>query len=181
VNPAQSTVCKQALVPGAARIGLLLNPNNANVDLELDETKIASRALGLQLIVIRASTESDIDAAFGSLVQQGAAAVFTTGDAYFFSRRAQIAALALRYGLPTSSSTREYAEAGVAMSYGANRLDSGRRWGLYVGRVLNGEKPAELPIMQPTKFELVINRQTTRLLGIQVPETLLAQADVVIE
>jgi ABC-type uncharacterized transport system substrate-binding protein len=169
------------LVPNAARIALLLNPNNANAELELNETQTAARALGLQLIVVRASTELEIDTAFANLAQQGAAAVFTAGDAYLFSRRDQIVALAARHRLPTSSSTRDYSEAGGLMSYGADRLDSGRQWGLYVGRILNGEKPADLPVMQPTKFELVVNLKAARALGLTVPNTLLVSADEVIE
>jgi putative ABC transport system substrate-binding protein len=169
------------LVPNAARIALLLNPNNANAELELNETQTAARALGLQLIVVRASTEREIDTAFANLAQQGADAVFTAGDAYLFSRRDQIVALAARHRLPTSSSTRDYSDAGGLMSYGADRLDSGRQWGLYVGRILNGEKPADLPVVQPTKFELVVNLKTAKALGLTVPPTLLARADAVIE
>jgi putative ABC transport system substrate-binding protein len=169
------------LVPNATRIAFLLNPGNANAELELNETEITTRALGLELIVVRASTEREIDAAFASLVQLGATAVFTAGDAYLFSRRDQIAALAIRHGLPTSSTTREYAEAGILMSYGADRRDSGRRWGLYVGRILNGEKPADLPVVQPTKFELVINLKTANALGLVVPNAMQLLADEVIE
>jgi putative ABC transport system substrate-binding protein len=169
------------LIPNAGRIGLLINPGNANAELELTEMQIAARTLGVGLIVERAAAEREIDAAFASFVRERAAAVVTAGDAYFFSRREQIAALALRHGLPTSSSTRGYVEAGILLSYGADRRDSGRQWGLYVGRVLKGEKPSDLPVLQPTKFELAFNLKTAKALGLDVPATLLARADEVIE
>jgi putative ABC transport system substrate-binding protein len=169
------------LVPNATRIALLLNPNNANADLELHEAQNAVQTIGVQLIVARAGTEREIDAAFASLAQQQAGAVFTAGDAYFYSRRDQIAALAERHRLPTTSSTRDYTQAGVLMSYGAAREDSGRQWGLYVGRVLKGEKASDLPVVQPTRFELAINLKTAKALGLDVPATLLARADEVIE
>jgi putative ABC transport system substrate-binding protein len=160
---------------------MLLNPSNANAELELNETQAAARALGLQLIVLRAGTEREIDAAFVNLVQQRAAALYVSGDAYFGSRSEQIAYTALRHAMPTSRSSREHVVAGCLMSYGANRLDSSRQFGNYVARILKGEKPADLPVQQPTKFELVLNLRTAKALGIEVPAKLLALTDEVIE
>ena len=160
---------------------MLLNPNNANAELELNETQVAARALGLQLILLRAGTEREIDAAFANLVQQPAAALYVSGDAYFTVRRQQIVALAARHALPTSGSSREQVVAGVFMSYGASRVDSSRQFGNYVGRVLKGEKPADLPVLQPTKFELVINLKTANALGLTISRDLLLIADEVIE
>jgi putative ABC transport system substrate-binding protein len=168
------------LTPNTARVALLLNPNNTTAEQESKETQAAARALGLQLIVVRAGTEREIEAVFASLVQQEAAAVLIAGDVYFYSRRDQIAALGAHYRLPTASTDRGYAEAGLLMTYGADRQDAGRRWGLYVGRILQGAKPADLPVQQPTKFELVINLKTAKALGVTIPETLLATADEVI-
>jgi putative ABC transport system substrate-binding protein len=169
------------LVPNATRVAMLLNPSNANAELERHETETAAQALGLEFFVVRASTESEIEGAFASIVQLGATAVFTAGDAYLFSQRDKVAALAARHKLPTSSSTREYAEAGVLMSYGADRLDAGRQWGIYVGRILKGEKPADMPVMLPTKFKFVINLTVAKALGLDVPLPLQQRADEVIE
>jgi putative ABC transport system substrate-binding protein len=169
------------LVPNAAVIALLLNPNNANAELELNETEVAARALGLQLIVFRASTEREIVTAFTNLLQQGTAALHIGGDAFFFSRRDQIVALAARHGVAMSHSNRETVEAGGLMSYGANLADSYRQAGVYVSRILKGEKPSDLPVMQPTRFEFVINLKTSKALGLEVPAKLLALTDVVIE
>jgi putative ABC transport system substrate-binding protein len=169
------------LVPDAAVIAVLLNPNNANVELEKNETEAAARALGLQLIMLRASTDREIDDAVASLVQQRAAALYVTGDAFFGLQREQIAALAARHAIPTSASGRFQVEAGILMSYGANRVDSSRQFGVYVARVFKGEKPANLPVMQPTKFELVINLKTAKALGVTVPNAMQLLADEVIE
>jgi putative ABC transport system substrate-binding protein len=169
------------LSPNATVIAVLLNPNNANVELELNEIQVAARALGLQLVLLRAGTEREIDAAFASLVQQRAAALYVSGDAYFTVRRQQIVALAARHALPTSASSREQVVAGVLMSYGASREDSSRQFGNYVARVLKGEKPADLPVMQPTKFELVINLKTAKAIGVTVPNAIQLLADEVIE
>jgi putative tryptophan/tyrosine transport system substrate-binding protein len=169
------------LVPNARVIALLLNPNNANVELEQNETEAAARALRVQLIVLRASNEREIDAAFATLLQQRAAALYVSGDSYFGSRSEQIAYMALRHGIPTSRSSREHVAAGCLMSYGANRNDSARQFGLYAGRILKGEKPADLPVVQPTKFELVLNLRTARALGLEIPAKVLALADEVIE
>jgi putative ABC transport system substrate-binding protein len=169
------------LVPDAAVIAVLLNPDNANVELERNETEAAARALGLQLIMLRASTEREIDDAVTSLVQQRAAALYVTGDAFFGLQREQIAALASRHAIPTSASGRFQVEAGILMSYGANRVDSSRQFGVYVARVFKGEKPADLPVMQPTKFEFVINLKTAKALGLTVPNAIQLLADEVIE
>ena len=169
------------LSPNAARVALLFNQNNMNAEQESKETQAAARALGLQLTFVQAGTEREIDAAFASLVQQKAAAVLIAGDVYLYSRRNQIAALAARYRLPAASTDRGYAEAGLLMTYGADRQDAGRTWGLYVGRVLHGAKPADLPVQQPTKFEFVLNLKTAKALGIEIPPVVLAIADAVIE
>jgi putative ABC transport system substrate-binding protein len=167
--------------PNVTVVALLLNPTNPNVDLELRETQAAAQALGLQLIVLRASTELEINTAFAELVQAGAAALYATGDAYFSVRRDQISALAGRHMIPTSASSREHVVAGMLMSYGGNREDSSRQFGRYVARVLRGEKPSDLPVLQPTKFELVINLKTANALGLSISRELLLLADEVIE
>ena len=169
------------LVPSAAVIAVLVNPKNLNAELELNETEIAARTLGLQLIVLRASTEREIEAAFADVVQQRAAALYVGADGFLGSRSEQIAYMALRHGIPTSRSSREHVVAGGLMSYGANRRDSSRQFGRFVGRVLKGERPADLPVMQPTKFEMVLNLRTAKALGLELPVKLLALADEVIE
>jgi putative tryptophan/tyrosine transport system substrate-binding protein len=169
------------LVPNAAVIAVLLNPKNANVELEGHQTQEAARLLGLQLVLLQATGEREIDEVVASLIQQGAAALLVSGDAMFYGRRAQIAELALRYKIPTSCPFRDQTAAGCLMSYGASIPETFRQAGNYVGRILKGEKPADLPVQQPAKFEFVINLQTARALGIEVPNTLLLVADEVIE
>jgi putative ABC transport system substrate-binding protein len=169
------------LVPNAAVIAVLLNPNNPIAELELNDTQVAARSLGLQLLVLRASTEREIDAAFENLIQERAAALYVTGDAYLGSRREQIAYMALRHAVPTAFGARTQAAAGGLMSYGANREDSVRQFGIYTGRVLKGERPADLPVQQPTKFQLVINLKTAKALGLTVPNSMQLLADEVIE
>ena len=170
------------LVPKAGVIGLLLNPNNANAALELQETESAAATLGLQLLVEKAGTEWEIDAAFADLARQGAAALQLAGDAYFFDQRDQIVALGARHGIPVSGSgSRETIVAGSLMSYGADLLYSARQWGRYVGRVLKGEKPTNLPVMLPTKYEFVINLKTAKALGLDISPALLSVADDLIE
>jgi putative ABC transport system substrate-binding protein len=137
--------------------------------------------LGKQIHILNASTEGQIDTAFAALVRVRPDALLIGGDAFFTSRRAQLATLATRHGLPTIYNAREFATAGGLMSYGANLVDAYRQTGIYTGKILKGDKPAELPVMQPTKFELVINLTTAKGFGLQIPPTLLARADEVIE
>jgi putative ABC transport system substrate-binding protein len=169
------------LVPGAAGVAVLVNPGNTNAELELNDAQVAARTLGLHLIVVRASTEREIDTAFANLIQQRAASLLIAGDAFLLSRREQIAALALRHAVSSSFPDRDYAAAGGLMSYGADRKDAYRQAGVYVGRILKGEKPGDLPVVQPTKFELVVNLKTAKALGLTIPESFLLRADEVIE
>jgi putative ABC transport system substrate-binding protein len=169
------------LVPNAAVIAVLLNPKNANVELEGHQAQEAARLLGLQLVLLQATGEREIDEAVASLIQQGAAALIVSGDAMFYGRRVQIAELALRHNIPTSCPYRDQTAAGCLMSYGANISETFRQAGNYVGRILKGEKPADLPVQQPTKFELVINLKTAKALGLDVPIGLSAAADELIE
>jgi putative ABC transport system substrate-binding protein len=141
----------------------------------------AARALGLQIQVLNASTSREIDAAFATFVRERPDALFVGGGAFFNSRRVQLVNLASRYAVPTSYADRGFAEVGGLMSYGTNIADAFRQAGAYVGRILKGAKPADLPVVQASRFEFVINMQTARLLGIDVPPTLLAIADEVIE
>ena len=168
------------LVPGAAAIAMLVNPTTPNPEI-LRGTLEAARALGRQLLALEATTASEIDTAFTTLVQQKAGALIVAADAFFNTRRDQIIALAARFAVPTIYFQREYVAEGGLMSYGVNLADSGRQAGVYVGRILKGEKPSDLPVMQPTRFELVINLKTAKALGLTVPPTMLARADEVIE
>jgi len=168
------------LIPGASKIATLVNPNNpVMAEGVIQNARTAARRLGLDVIVIQASTESEIDAAFTSAVEQRTSALFAE-DAYFASRGEQIAALGLRHRLPTVG-VPQNVTAGMLMGYGANIPDSYRQAGIYVGRILKGEKPGDLPVLQPTKFSLVINLKTAKALGIDVPLFLQQRADEVIE
>jgi putative tryptophan/tyrosine transport system substrate-binding protein len=169
------------LVPQATVVGVLLNPSNPNANFELSDLQSAARSMGLQLVVARADTESGIEPAFASLVKQQAAALLVEPDAFFLDRRGQLVTLAAHQAIPTIYSRREPPAIGGLMSYGTNFADVYRQAGVYVGRILNGTKPADLPVMQPTKFELVINLKTAKALGLEIPATLLALADEVIE
>ena len=169
------------LVPNANVIAVLLNPKNANVELERQQTQEAARSLGLQLVLLQASYEREIDEAVVSLIQQCATALLVSGDTIFFGQREQIAELAVRYKIPTCCPYRDQAAAGCLMSYGANLSETQRQAGNYVGRILRGEKPSDLPVQQPTKFELVINLKTAKALGVTIPPSLLSTADEMIE
>src|SRR5262245_32919149 len=170
------------LVPKAARIAVLVNPANHPIaELMLRDMPEAARAIGLQIQFLNASSGREIDAAFATLVRDRADALFVVGDGLFTSRRVQLATLAARDRMPTSCAGREMAEAGLLMSYGADNPDMWRQVGVYSGRILKGANPADLPVVQSTKFEFVINLQTARALGLEVPNSLQLLADEVIE
>ena len=170
------------LVPKAVRIAVLVNPANVQVaETTLRDTSEAARVLGLQTHTLNASTSREIEAAFATLLRDRADALFVAGDAFFVSRRVQFATLTARHAIPAIYSVREYVEAGGLMSYGTDDLNRFRQAGIYTGQILRGAKPADLPVMQSTKFEFLINLVTARALGLEVPPTLLARADEVIE
>jgi len=170
------------LLPGATRIAVLVNPNNPRLTRDnIQQSEAAVRRLGLEMIVLKAGTESEIESAVVAAVQQQANALSIATDAYLNSRSRQIASFALRHALPTTGESRETVAAGLLMSYGPSQADSFRQAGLYVGRILKGEKPAELPVLQPTKIELVINITTAKAIGLKIPESFLLRADEVIE
>jgi putative ABC transport system substrate-binding protein len=170
------------MVPGAARIAVLVNPANATTtETALSDAAAAARVMGLQIQVLNASTSREIDAAFATFVRERPDAVFVSLDVFFISRRAQLVNLASRHALPASYPLREFAEVGGLMSYGTNIADTFRHIGVSAGRILKGTKPADLPVVQSTKFELVINAWSARMLGLDVPAKLLALADEVIE
>ena len=170
------------LVPKAVRVAVLVNPANAPVtEATLRDLPEAARAIGLQIQVLNASTSREIEAAFATLVRDRADALFVMPEVFFVNRRVQFATLAARDRVPTSGPNREMVEAGLLMSYGTDILDTWRQVGVYTGQILKGAKPAELPVLQSTKFEFVINLQTARALGLEVPPQLLARADEVIE
>ena len=169
------------LAPTATRIGLLVNPDNANAEAVIREMAAAASTIGVQIEVIRANDRPAIDAAFATLVRNKTGALVVGADPFFFSRRAQLATLATRHAIPAVYTVREFAEAGGLMSYGTSLTEAFRQIGLYAGRILKGAKPADLPVVQSTKFDLVINLTTAKALGLTVPPTLLARADEVIE
>jgi ABC-type uncharacterized transport system substrate-binding protein len=169
------------LVPNTAIIGVLLNPNSPAAEPELRDISDAARAVGQKIVILEANNEQGIDATFATLTKRHIGALLVASDPLFSNRRDQIVALAARYLVPTTYYSREFTAAGGLMSYGANLADAFRQAGIYTARVLNGEKAADLPVMQPTKFELVINLQTARSLGLTIPDKLLALADEVIE
>jgi putative ABC transport system substrate-binding protein len=169
------------LVPRASAVAVLLNPNNPTVDVQLREVQEATRSLGLKLHTLYASSEGEIETAFTALVQLQAGGLLVAADSFFFSRRHQLATLANVYAVPAIYEWRDFPESGGLVSYGTDLAHAYRQVGIYTGRILKGEKPADLPVMQSTKFELVINLQTARALGLEVPPTLLARADEVIE
>jgi len=170
------------LLPGATRIAILVNPKNPGIARDVIlHTQDAARRIGLETVVVEAATEREIESSIATAVQQQAAALNIGNDAYLSSHSRLIAFLALRHALPTMAFTREYVDAGILMSYGSSQTDSFRQAGVYVGRILKGDKPANLPVVQPTKFELFINLTTAKALGITFPPNLLAIADEVIE
>ena len=170
------------LLPGAARFALLVNPNNPGItEAYVTEAQTAASAIGRQIEIVTASTNSDIDRAFATLVNKRADACLVSTDALFVARRVQLVTLAARHAVPTMYFRREFAEAGGLMSYGSNLADQFRQNGIYAGRILKGEKPAEMPVQLPTKFEFVVNLQTAKSLGLEIPPTLIARADEVIE
>jgi putative tryptophan/tyrosine transport system substrate-binding protein len=169
------------LVPSAEAIAFLVNPNNPNAEFDSRAAQAGAHLLNRSLQILNAGSVSEVDAAFATLVQQRIGALLLAADTFLTSRREQILTLARYHRIPMVSFDRESTIAGGLASYAANRADSYRQAGAYVGRILKGEKPADLPIVQPTKFELVINLQTAKVLGIDVPPTLLAIADEVIE
>jgi len=170
------------MLPGAARVVVLVNPANAaNTQTTLHEVAEAGRAMGLQTQIFNASTSREIDAAFAAFGRERPDAIFVGQDAFYNGRRLQLANWASRHALPMTSGSRDICEVGGLMSYGPNIVDGYRLQAVYTGRILKGAKPADLPVVQSAKFELVINAQTARMLGVDIPATLLARADEVIE
>jgi putative ABC transport system substrate-binding protein len=168
-------------VPGATSIGFLVNPANSNAKPDASDAQVAAQALGQKLIIVQARTESEFQAAFETLAEQRIGALLLMADVFFHGQLDQLAALALRHRLPMLSSWREGTAAGGLMSYGANSADGYRQQGLYVGRILKGEKPVDLPVVLPTKFQFVLNLRTAKALGLMVPLSVQVAADEVIE
>jgi putative ABC transport system substrate-binding protein len=169
------------LVPRAGVIALLVNPNNRNAERMMREVQEAARTKGVQLSTLTASTESEIDAAFASLVQLHAGALVVANDPFFLGQHEQLVALAAHHAVPAIYAWREYVGAGGLISYGPSLTAAYREVGIYAGKILNGAKPADLPVQQPTTFELVVNLKTAKALGLTVPQSILARADEVIE
>jgi putative ABC transport system substrate-binding protein len=169
------------LVPQAGMIALLVNPNNANAESIIRDVQEAAREKGVQLPILKAGTEGEIDAAFAALVELGAGALVVGGDGFFASRREQLVALAAHHAVPVIYPWPDFAQAGGLVSYGASTTAAWREVGIYVGKILKGAKPADLPVQQPTRFELVVNLKTANALGLTVPPSILARADEVIE
>jgi putative ABC transport system substrate-binding protein len=169
------------LVPKATTIAMLVNPNNRNTEAERRDVLAAARAIGQQLLVLDISNDRDIETAFETCLRRGAGAVLVGSGAFTTSKRERLVALAARHGLAASFSNREAVAAGAMMSYGTSISDAYRQVGIYAGRILKGEKPASLPVMQAVKFEFVLNLKTAKALGLDIPPTLLALADEVID
>jgi putative ABC transport system substrate-binding protein len=169
------------LRPNATTIAVLVNPNSPNAEIQVNDIQIAARNVGQQVDFLNASTIREIDAAFARLAQMRVDALLVAADPIFFNRASQLVVLATRHAIPALYSRREFVAVGGLMSYGSTSDESYRTAGVYAGRILKGEKPGDLPIQLPTKFELVINLSTARALGLDVPATLLARADEVIE
>jgi putative ABC transport system substrate-binding protein len=169
------------LVPGTATIGFLENPNNPTFELTTRDVLAAASAIGLKVHILKASTDREIDAAVASLVQARTGALLVGNDLFFSNRIERLSELAAHHAIPTMYSFREFVVAGGLISYGTSLTEANRQVGLYTGRILKGEKPADLPVIQATKLELVINLKTAKALGLQIPDRLLALADEVIE
>jgi putative ABC transport system substrate-binding protein len=169
------------LVPGARGIALLVNANDPNAERLIGKVREATHAKGLQLHALKVSTEGEIDVAFASLAELQAGGLLVAGDPFFDSRREQLVTLAARHAIPAINSEREFAAAGGLISYGTNRSAAYRDAGVYVGRILTGDKPADLPVQQSTRFELVVNVKTAESLGLTIPPSILDRADEVIE
>jgi len=169
------------LVPTATRIVLLGTPTGASADAAIRDTELVAHAAGLQIQVVKVSTSQEIDAAFATFARDRPDALFVSPDPLFRSRRVQLTQLATRYAIPATYALRDYCDVGGLMSYGSSLSDAHRQAGVYAGRILKGAKPADLPVVQASKFELVINAQAARILGLTVPPSLLARADDVIE
>ncbi len=169
------------LVPATEAIALLVNPDGPTANSAVQDTQEAAHALGRRLLVLRASNEREIDTAWAGVVEQSAGGLIVAPDGFFSARRDQLAALAARHRIPAIYESRAYVRAGGFISYGADTLEAHRLAGIYVGRILKGAKPADLPVLQPTKFDLVINLKTAKALGITIPNALLIQATELIE
>jgi putative ABC transport system substrate-binding protein len=169
------------MVPGAARVAVLVNPATTTRETTLRDLEAAARAMGLQIQVVNVGTRQEIDAAFAMFARERPDALFISTETFFTTRRVQLVTLATRHAIPTAFPNRESAEIGGLMSYGTNILDAWRQSGANVGRILKGAKPADMPVVQANKFELVINHQTARALSLTVPQSLLVAADEVIE
>jgi putative ABC transport system substrate-binding protein len=170
------------LMPNAVSIAVLINPGNrTQVETELRDVQAAARILDVRLVVLNASMPSEIDAAFATLMREGAGGLVVSGETFFYAQREQLIALAARHAVPAIYPSPSFREAGGLMAYGASQADLYRQAGVYIGRILNGAKPADLPVLQPTKLEFVINLKTAKALGVTVPVNLLAIADEVIE
>jgi putative tryptophan/tyrosine transport system substrate-binding protein len=170
------------LLPGATRIAVLVNPGNPGVTQNvIEHSQAAARHLGLEIVVLKATSDGEIQRSVATAVQRQAGALIIGNDAYLGSRARQIAFFALRHGLPTIGNARDHVSAGMLMNYGTNQTDQYRQAGVYVGRILGGDKPASLPVVQPTKLELSINETTAKAIGLKIPESFLLRADEVIE
>jgi putative ABC transport system substrate-binding protein len=169
------------LAPGVSRVAVLVNPRNTLTESILRDVAAASRATGLQVQVLNANTSDEIDAAFATFARERPDAIFVSGTPLFTSRRVQLILLATRHAIPATYAGRQFPEIGGLMSYGASLVDAWRQVGVYTGRILKGAKPADLPVVQASKLELVINAQAAKVLGLTVPPQLLARADEVIE
>jgi putative ABC transport system substrate-binding protein len=169
------------MIPNSGKIAVLFDPNTPAQEAELREVEQARHVIGRDIVLIKAAAVDELPAAFATMIQAGAVALLIGAGAFFLNNRTQLVSLAGRHALPASFVTRQYPEVGGLMSYGPSQTDSYRQAGVYAGRILKGDKPSDLPVLQPTKFELVINLKTAKALGITVPATLLARADEVIE